>query len=93
MSEGAKIVALPGVVIDGDETPVDNVIEMLEEYLEAAKRGEVRAVIIGSVNSGNVITTMMEGEASANNLMLCALAVYEGMKSTWLGGCEVYRRE
>lgn len=79
----SKIVAMPGIVVQGNSAPVQSLIEMLEELLEAAKRGEARCAIIGTVGPHGEISTISGGEASVNNMMLCGLAIYEETRDAW----------
>jgi hypothetical protein len=51
MSE--KVVALFGTEVIDTNRPCTGVIEKLEHALAAAKRGELRAIVIGAVTPGN----------------------------------------
>ena len=85
----SKVVAMPGIVVQGNTEPVPAVIEMLEELLDEAKRGEIRCAIVGTVDAAGGIATISAGEASINNMMLIGVAIYEEVKEQWLGSARL----
>lgn len=86
--EDGKVVALPGIVVRGSTNPVQSVIDILEEYLETAKRGEIQGIMLGTVNGGGTIISTWAGEASYNHMFLCAVAMYEEAKAIWLNSAQ-----
>ena len=91
MDNNSKVIALPGVVVQGQTTPVQSVIDILEEYLEDAKRGDIQGIMIGTVNGEGTITSTWQGEASFNHMFLCSVALHEEAKAIWLGSATLRR--
>ena len=74
----AQIVSLQGAELANPAEPVPEIIETLEAMLEAAKRGEIRAIAIASVDSRYGGGTAWEHDGHCWDQMLAAACVLQG---------------
>jgi fructose-1,6-bisphosphatase/sedoheptulose 1,7-bisphosphatase-like protein len=71
----AEILSL-GPTSPADGKPVARVVEILEDYLAAAKRGDIRAVTLAAVVPNGIQTEYTSGTAD-RHLLIAALKILD----------------
>ena len=64
--------------------PVESVIKLLERLLEEARRGELRGLVVSTVDGGGGLTSVIEYGSSAPPLLLAGVNLLQHrMLTSW----------